>query len=154
MSDRADERQDDLIGFGRMHKSICEFPSETLYGSRLRCHPSVEQHLLRDIPGTKDEEDFVDVLSTPVVFFDTAGCEYYERLDDEGGAGDEGSRRNENEATVVRNWVEKLVSAGSLVRVALVADEGPTKGGSRIGAGSDRSHHPVSQTTPSLGRIE
>ena len=39
-------------------------------------------------------------------FFDTAGCEYFERLD---GDGDEGSRCNENEATIVSNWVDKLV---------------------------------------------
>lgn len=49
------------------------------------------------------------MLQTPVVFFDTAGCEYFERLD---GDGDEGSRCNENEVTIVKNWVEKLVEVG------------------------------------------
>jgi DNA polymerase alpha-associated DNA helicase A len=41
-----------------------------------------------------------------VVFYDTAGCEYFERVD---GDNDEGSRCNENEVTVVKGWVEKLV---------------------------------------------
>lgn len=64
--------------------------------------------MLRDLPNThaKSEEDEKEMLATPVVFFDTAGCEYFERLD---GDGDEGSRCNENEATIVKNWVEQLV---------------------------------------------
>ncbi|KAG8982674.1 hypothetical protein FRB90_006637 [Tulasnella sp. 427] len=98
----------------QMHATICEFPSETLYASRLTCHESVARHLLRDLPGVNDDPDFMDVVSLPVVFFDTAGCEYFERLEtnEEGGGGDEGSRRNENEAMVVKQWVEKLVEAG------------------------------------------
>lgn len=47
-----------------------------------------------------------EVLETPVVFFDTAGCEFFERVD---GDGDEGSRCNENEATIVDKWVDSLV---------------------------------------------
>ena len=71
-------------------------------------HESVAPHLLRDLPNAKpeSEEDQEEVLSTPVVFFDTAGCEYYERLE---GDGDEGSRCNENEATVVKSWIGNLV---------------------------------------------
>ncbi len=70
-------------------------------------------HLLRDLPNTHadSEEDEKDILATPVVFFDTSGCEYYERVD---GEGDEGSRSNENEAMVVKQWVDKLVSGRSL----------------------------------------
>lgn len=96
-----------------MHAEICGFPSKTLYASKLKSHESVASHLLRDLPNTKEfvtkeREDIVkEVLGTPVVFFDTAGCEYYERLD---GDGDEGSRCNENEATVVKAWTERLVS--------------------------------------------
>ncbi|KAG5636874.1 hypothetical protein H0H81_006535 [Sphagnurus paluster] len=94
----------------RMHEQICTFPSKTLYASKLSSHTSVAGHLLQDLPNTQaDAEDTREVLGTPVVFFDTAGCEYYERLD---GDGDEGSRCNENEATVVKNWVEKLVEVG------------------------------------------
>jgi len=90
-----------------MHSKICEFPSKTLYSSKLKSHHSVSAHLLRDLPEVKVEpEDEEDVLGTPVIFFDTAGCEYFERLE---GDGDEGSRCNENEAAVVKVWVEKLV---------------------------------------------
>ncbi|KAJ7845929.1 AAA domain-containing protein [Mycena leptocephala] len=95
----------------RMHSDICAFPSKTLYSSKLTSSPSVASHFLRDLPGTHadsvDEEK--EILGTPVVFFDTAGCEYFERME---GDNDEGSRCNENEATVVKNWVDKLIGAG------------------------------------------
>ena len=92
-----------------MHANICEFPSETLYSSKLISHESVASHLLDDLPNTfLDSEDAKEVLQTPIVFFDTSGCEYYERVDSTDG--DEGSRCNENEATIVSNWVDKLVS--------------------------------------------
>jgi len=97
----------------RMHGHICTFPSKTLYASKLKSHESVTSHLLQDLPNTQagSEEDEKEYLQTPVVFFDTAGCEYFERLD---GDGDEGSRCNENEATIVNNWVVKLVDVGIL----------------------------------------
>ncbi|KAG5725196.1 DNA polymerase alpha-associated DNA helicase A [Termitomyces sp. T112] len=97
----------------RMHSQICAFPSKTLYSSKLTSHTSVEGHLLADLPNTKakNEDDQKEMLETPVVFSDTAGCEYFERVD---GDGDEGSRCNENEATIVKNWVEKLIEVGLL----------------------------------------
>jgi DNA polymerase alpha-associated DNA helicase A len=60
---------------------------------------------------TDGGEEEADVLGMPVVFFDTAGCEYFERLD---GDNEEGSRCNENEAAVVKVWVDKLVSRSRL----------------------------------------
>ena len=93
-----------------MHKQICDFPSKTLYQSKLKSHPSVADHLLRDLVGdstqTEGGNDDEEILQHPVVFFDTSGCEYFERLD---GDSDEGSRCYENEATIVKNWVAKLV---------------------------------------------
>jgi DNA polymerase alpha-associated DNA helicase A len=91
-----------------MHKQIATFPSKTLYSSRLKSHESVANHLLRDLPNANasNEEDEKDLLATPIVFFDTAGCEYFERVE---GDGDEGSRCNENEATVVKSWIDSLV---------------------------------------------
>lgn len=91
-----------------MHSQIAAFPSRTLYHNKLQSHESVATRLLRDLPNAQvvSEEDAKELLGTPVVFFDTAGCEYFERLD---GDGDEGSRCNENEATVVKSWVESLV---------------------------------------------
>ncbi|KAI6015013.1 AAA domain-containing protein [Pisolithus orientalis] len=99
----------------RMHAQICEFPSKTLYASKLKSHESVSSHLLQDLPNTsafvasEDDDTVKEVLRTPVIFFDTAGCEYFERLE---GDGDEGSRCNENEATVVKAWTERLAGAG------------------------------------------
>lgn len=65
----------------------------------------------------RDEKEY---LQTPVVLFDTAACEYFERLE---GDGDEGNRCNENEATIVANWVEKPVSASGS-RMMLVVGVG------------------------------
>ncbi|TCD62127.1 hypothetical protein EIP91_007302 [Steccherinum ochraceum] len=96
----------------RMHKRIVTFPSRKMYDSRLRSHPSVSSRLLRDLPNitdTRDDDD--DILSTPVVFFDTAGCEYFERTE---GDSDEGSKCNENEVTIVKNWADQLIAAGVL----------------------------------------
>ncbi|TFK91033.1 P-loop containing nucleoside triphosphate hydrolase protein [Polyporus arcularius HHB13444] len=97
----------------RMHAQIAAFPSKVMYHSKLTNHPSVEAHLLRDLPNTKadSEDDEKEILGTPVVFYDTAGCEYFERLE---GDGDEGSRCNENEAYVVKGWVDQLIGAGVL----------------------------------------
>ncbi|KAH9854233.1 P-loop containing nucleoside triphosphate hydrolase protein [Lenzites betulinus] len=97
----------------RMHAKIATFPSKVMYHSRLTSHESVKAHLLRDLPNTKaeSEDDEKEILGTPVVFYDTAGCEYFERVE---GDGDEGSRCNENEASVVKMWVEQLAGAGVL----------------------------------------
>lgn len=102
-----------FIACHRMHKRIVTFPSRKMYDSKLRSHPSVSNRLLRDLPNIDvgEEEDEDGILSIPVVFFDTAGCEYFERAD---GDSDEGSKCNENEATVVKNWVEKLVCTGGI----------------------------------------
>lgn len=93
-----------------MHEHISTFPSKTMYHSKLKSHSSVASHLLRDLPNTNADspEEETEVLGTPVVFFDTAGCEYFERLEGEGD-GDEGSRCNENEVMVVKMWTERLV---------------------------------------------
>jgi DNA polymerase alpha-associated DNA helicase A len=101
----------------RMHSQIADFPSKTLYHSSLISHASVASHLLRDLPGVAQDDDSMDVVGLPIVFFDTSGCEYYERLDVGSVKGDEGSKCNENEATLVKNWVERLVSVLSFVGV-------------------------------------
>ncbi|THG99271.1 hypothetical protein EW026_g3058 [Hermanssonia centrifuga] len=97
----------------RMHAKIAAFPSKVMYHSKLNSHASVAAHLLRDLPNTKaeSEEEETELLGTPVAFVDTAGCEYFERTE---GDGDEGSRCNENEATVVKRCVEQLVGVGLL----------------------------------------
>ncbi len=89
-----------------------------MYQSKLISHDSVASHLLHDLPNTivNGEENNIDddkeTLETPVVFFDTAGCEYFERSE---GDGDEGSKCNENEVMVVKKWIEQLVRALVLI---------------------------------------
>ncbi|TFY56402.1 hypothetical protein EVJ58_g7668 [Rhodofomes roseus] len=97
----------------RMHAQIAAFPSKVMYQNKLTSHPSVASHLLKDLPNANaaDEDEEKELLGTPVAFFDTAGCEYYERVE---GDDDEGSRCNENEATVVKKYVEELVGVGVL----------------------------------------
>ena len=126
-----------------MHAQIAAFPSKVMYHSKLKNHPSVEAHLLRDLPNTSaaSEEDEKEVLGTPVVFYDTAGCEYFERLE---GDGDEGSRCNENEASVVKMWVDQLVSRSPATIVHLPNGAEIMTGWSRGPSISDRSDHSVS----------
>ena len=83
-----------------------------MYHNKLTSHSSVSGHLLKDLPNASapSEEEEAELLGTPVVFFDTSGCEYFERLE---GDGDEGSRCNENEAAVVKNYLEQLACAPS-----------------------------------------
>lgn len=97
----------------RMHAKIAEFPSRVMYHNKLTSHDSVAGHLLKDLPNTSatSEDEETELLGTPVVFFDTAGCEYFERLE---GDGDEGSRCNENEAMVVKRYIEELTGVGVL----------------------------------------
>ncbi|KAG6888621.1 hypothetical protein C0992_008031 [Termitomyces sp. T32_za158] len=91
---------------------------ESMFGESIKRmltiqYSTVEGHLLVDLPNTRiiDDDNQKEMLETPVVFIDTAGCEYFERVD---GDGDEGSRCNENEAMIVKNRVEKLVEGGLL----------------------------------------
>ncbi|KAL0062562.1 hypothetical protein AAF712_010601 [Marasmius tenuissimus] len=97
----------------RMNDRICEFPSQTLYDKKLISDPEVAERLLSDII-TKERTDTDDIedLETPVVFYDTAGQEFYDVEEQgEGGFGG-GSRYNENEASVVKQWVTRLLESG------------------------------------------
>jgi DNA polymerase alpha-associated DNA helicase A len=99
----------------RMNETIASFPSDTLYDSSLISDKSVAKRTLLDLPTVVDpsSEDAVDALGQTVVFFDTDGCEFYERTGQEGetrAALGEGSKSNENEAVVVCKWAKKLVS--------------------------------------------
>lgn len=97
-----------------MNENIATFPSETLYDSALISDSSVAKRTLLELPTITDptSEDTVDALQQTIVFFDTAGCEYYERTEGEGETKSsigEGSKSNENEAVVVVKWARKLV---------------------------------------------
>lgn len=92
----------------RMHKSICAYPTKALYNDKLISDASVADHLLIDLAEEqyKQDADYIDILGSPVVFFDTSGCEYFEKS---ASANDEGSKYNENEGTLVKSWLESLV---------------------------------------------
>lgn len=103
----------------RMNERIACFPSETLYDNRLISSQTVAKRTLLTLRPVPDEvrDDAKETLEPTVVFFDTAGCEFFERS--EAGANDdiklvkgalgEGSKSNENEAVVVVKWAKKLV---------------------------------------------
>jgi DNA polymerase alpha-associated DNA helicase A len=131
-----------------MHTKIAEFPSKIMYDSRLITHYSVAAHLLRDLPNITTTSDD-DILENPVVFFDTAGCEYFEKLE---GEGDEGSRCNENEATIVQNWVESLVRDSVLAKLLGLSSEidGSKQGCSWGHPISNWSTHTVSRSLSGL----
>lgn len=94
-----------------MNLKIADFPSKVMYHNKLRSHKSVASHLLDDLPNTsaEDDDEVEEVLRTPVVFIDTAGLEYYERVE---GDQEDGSRCNENEAMVVKKHIIQLVCLG------------------------------------------
>jgi len=106
-----------------MNEHIAAFPSSELYDNALISHPSVAKRTLLSLPAILDPstDEAKDALAPTVIFFDTAGCEYFERTEadaksdskaDEGALG-EGSKSNENEAVVVAKWARTLVSKAS-----------------------------------------
>ncbi|WAR00145.1 SMBP2-like protein [Mya arenaria] len=87
----------------RMHHMIMDWSSQQLYQSKLVAHPSVSEHLLRDMDGVEENE----TTSSPLLFIDTAGCDLPE-LD----LPEEISKGNEGEADIVKLHVEKLIESG------------------------------------------
>jgi DNA polymerase alpha-associated DNA helicase A len=97
----------------RMHENIMRFPSDELYESKLIAAESVKSRLLKDLPYNVQE---TDETKEPVVFFDTQGGDFSEKVDDEEFAKKESllgeSKSNEMEALVVARHVDNLVQAG------------------------------------------
>ncbi|NWW84214.1 SMBP2 protein, partial [Rhynochetos jubatus] len=97
----------------RMHQAIMHWASSEMYGGRLTAHPSVAQHLLRDLPGVAS----TDETTIPLLLIDTAGCGLFE-LEVE----DEQSKGNPGEVQLAGLHVQGLVEAGVKARdVAVVA---------------------------------
>ncbi|XP_074086984.1 DNA-binding protein SMUBP-2 isoform X2 [Macrotis lagotis] len=94
----------------RMHRTIMEWASQELYQGRLTAHPSVADHLLKDLPGVTPTEE----TCLPLLLIDTAGCGLLELQDE-----DEQSKGNPGEVRIVSLHVQALVDAG--VRVGDVA---------------------------------
>ncbi|NXI97947.1 SMBP2 protein, partial [Psophia crepitans] len=87
----------------RMHQAIMQWASSEMYSGRLTAHPSVAQHLLRDLPGVTSTEE----TTIPLLLIDTAGCGLFE-LDVE----DEQSKGNPGEVELAGLHIQALVEAG------------------------------------------
>ncbi|NWR35063.1 SMBP2 protein, partial [Tachuris rubrigastra] len=97
----------------RMHRLIMEWASTELYGGQLSAHPSVAQHLLRDLPGVSSTEE----TTIPLLLIDTAGCGLFE-LEEE----DEQSKGNPGEVQLAGLHLQALVDAGVKAKdIAVVA---------------------------------
>jgi ATP-dependent RNA/DNA helicase IGHMBP2 len=81
-----------LLEQRRMNEAIMRFPSQAMYGGRLRAHPSVA--------GWKLDEE-------PLLFVDTAGTGF-----EEGTPEGSDSRHNEGEAALVAREVEQILALG------------------------------------------
>ncbi|NXW63007.1 SMBP2 protein, partial [Eurystomus gularis] len=97
----------------RMHQAIMQWASSEMYSGRLTAHPSVAQHLLRDLPGVAATEE----TSIPLLLIDTAGCGLFE-LEVE----DEQSKGNPGEVQLAGLHIQALVEAGVKAKdIAVVA---------------------------------
>ncbi|KAI7337366.1 DNA helicase [Hortaea werneckii] len=117
----------------RMHETIMAFPSAALYDSKLQAADAVRARLLKDLPYPVTE---TDDTREPLVFWDTQGGDFPEKVEDDetasdpsssagggGGGGGGGGRKkgsallaeskvNENEALLVSHHVRNLIQAG------------------------------------------
>ncbi|NXI56402.1 SMBP2 protein, partial [Chloroceryle aenea] len=97
----------------RMHQAIMQWASSEMYGGRLTAHPSVAQHLLKDLPGVTSTEE----TTIPLLLIDTAGCGLFE-LEVE----DEQSKGNPGEVQLAGLHIRALVEAGVKAKdIAVVA---------------------------------
>ncbi|NXQ89590.1 SMBP2 protein, partial [Nyctibius grandis] len=97
----------------RMHQAIMQWASSEMYGGRLTAHPSVAQHLLKDLPGVTSTEE----TTIPLLLIDTAGCGLFE-LEVE----DEQSKGNPGEVQLAGLHIQALVEAGVKAQdIAVVA---------------------------------
>lgn len=87
----------------RMHETIMGFSSKEFYGGKLIADDSVKGHLADELPGVAAG----DLTSKPLIFIDTAGTGWEERLNELLQ-----SRENEGEAALTERIVAALLEAG------------------------------------------
>ncbi|KNC98786.1 uncharacterized protein SPPG_05763 [Spizellomyces punctatus DAOM BR117] len=87
----------------RMHDSIMQWSSSAMYSNLLQSHPSVRTRVLSDLSHVESTED----TRSPLVFIDTAGCDMWESVAEDGE-----TRYNEGEARIVDAYVASLVRSG------------------------------------------
>lgn len=98
----------------RMHENIMRFPSDALYDGKLIAAEAVRSRLLKDLP--YDVADSDNTME-PVVFFDTQGGDFPEKLEDDEEPKSKSSllaesKVNDLEALVVQAHVDNLIEAG------------------------------------------
>ncbi|KAL8873118.1 MAG: hypothetical protein Q9174_001365 [Haloplaca sp. 1 TL-2023] len=99
----------------RMHAAIMDFPSVSMYSSRLIAADSVATRLLKDLPYTVTE---TEDTSVPLVFLDTQGGDFLELANDDTDNGSKksimlaDSKSNPSEVMVIERHVTALVEAG------------------------------------------
>ncbi|KAN0060658.1 hypothetical protein ACQY0O_007316 [Thecaphora frezii] len=106
----------------RMNLDIMAYPNAALYEGQLEAHSSCATISLRDVEsfrsfpdGEGGDEEEEEVATAPVVFYDTAGCEFYESSENDEAMGKregEGSKWNENEAALILRHIGILVRCG------------------------------------------
>jgi len=91
----------------RMHQAIMGFSNQYFYGGALQAHRSVGERRLLSIDDSGETITFFD----PVVFVDTAGCGFEERINRRQGKDSNRyqSRYNPEEALLVREHLMKLI---------------------------------------------
>lgn len=100
----------------RMHQDIMTFSGNEFYQGRLTADASVAQHLLRDLPGLRDD----NITNSALEFVDTAGASYDEKEDPNGE-----SRFNEQEAQLVMRKVNAILDTGlSASQLAVISPYG------------------------------
>ncbi|KAM4618002.1 DNA-binding protein SMUBP-2 isoform 1-T2 [Discoglossus pictus] len=97
----------------RMHHFIMDWASQAMYKGKLVAHSSVEQHLLKDLPGVSSTEE----TSIPLLLIDTAHCGLFEIEVEE-----EQSKGNPGEVRLVDLHIQALANAGVKARdIAVIA---------------------------------
>ncbi len=97
----------------RMHADIMDFSSRMFYVGSQVAHPSVQAHVLSDLPGVAA----TPLTTVPVHFVDTAGAGHDDEPETDGD-----SRLNPGEAHVVLTMVDSLLAAGvSAADIAIIA---------------------------------
>ncbi|NXK44733.1 SMBP2 protein, partial [Chauna torquata] len=97
----------------RMHQAIMHWASSEMYSGQLTAHPSVAQHLLKDLPGVTSTEE----TTIPLLLIDTASCGLFEMEVE-----DEQSKGNPGEVQLAGLHIQALVEAGVKAQdIAVVA---------------------------------
>lgn len=91
----------------RMHQAIMDFSNRYFYDGQLRAHDTVRDRDLGSLPAFQADPETVQ---HPVVFIDTAGCGFDERLvESKGDSARSMSRYNPEEALLVREHLLQVL---------------------------------------------